>query len=343
MKWTAGATFGALAVSACADGTAWSTPAVFPFSAEAGRPATFAEVFEVVDTIVLEEDPVADVVTAMPFVRFDGRDFLVADFQGYQARVYATSGKLLAFRGRAGQGPGEFIAPISARRTADGDLLVADVGENRLTVFPSDSVGEPETMPLPVYPFDAIDMGKRRYLITGFRMSALHPDSVGSLLHVWNAETETVEASFFKPPRPDYLGTVASRGEYAHANVRDEAIWVVSAFTDSVFVLGMDGKRAGAISIPLATQPPADAPERWEVDKLHFLTNGCLVVEVGIRVGRTRDVDRQHLLILDGDGKALAALADTPMLRVVADDLFYFQNPDRMEPNHWIVARWRAS
>ena len=343
MKRTAIATVSALAVSACADGEAWSASAVFPFSVEAGRPAIFAEVFEVVDTVVLEEDPASDVITAMPFVRFDGREFLIADFMAHQARVYATNGKLLDFRGRAGQGPGEFGNPVSARRTESGQLLVTDVAENRLTVFSPDSNGEPETMTVPIGPFDAIDMGDRRYLITGFRLSALHPDSVGSLLHVWNAETQAIERSFFEPPRPSHLGIVASRGEFAYAQVRDEAIWVVSAFTDSVFVLGMDGTRARAVPIPLAKQPPADAPERWEVDKLYFLTNGCLVVEVGIRVGRKRDVARQHLLILDGDGKPRAVLADTPMLRVVADDLFYFQNPDRMEPNHWIVARWRAS
>ena len=105
MKWTAGATFGALAVSACADGTAWSTPAVFPFSAEAGRPATFAEVFEVVDTIVLEEDPVADVVTAMPFVRFDGRDFLVADFQAIRLECTRQAGSCSPSGGARARGP----------------------------------------------------------------------------------------------------------------------------------------------------------------------------------------------------------------------------------------------
>ena len=327
------------ALSTCADGV----PPTFPFSPEAGRLASFAEVFEVVDTLILEENPAKDVVTATPLVRFDGRQFWIADVAAHQAKVYAMDGSLLDARGRAGQGPGEFAVPFSARPARGGGLLVADLAQERLTLFSPNPESEPETMATPIAPLDAIDLGNRRYLVTGFRLSALRPDTTQPMLHVWNADSQAIERSFFVPPRPDYLGRVASRGEYVYAAIRDRAIWVVSAFTDSAFVLGMDGTRMRAIPFPLAKQPPPDAPERWEVDKFFVLANGCIAVEVGIRIGRKRDVDQQHLMILDGDGNPRALLADTPMLRVVADDLFYFQNPDRMEPNHWIIARWRAS
>ena len=104
------------ALSTCADGA----PPTFPFSPEAGRLASFAEVFEVVDTLILEEDPARDVVTATPLVRFDGRQFWIADVAAYQAKVYAMDGSLLDARGRAGTGARRIrlsvFRPARARR-----------------------------------------------------------------------------------------------------------------------------------------------------------------------------------------------------------------------------------
>lgn len=327
----------AFVVSACAD----SGSSVFPFSPEAGSLATFADAFEVVDRVVLEERPANDVVIAMPMVRFDGTRFVIADVYAHRVFIYEKDGRLVEARGQAGEGPGEFTSPISARRTPTGGLLVTDYAQSRLTLFPQEAETDPETMPVPFsVPVDAIDLGNRRYLVAALSVSS----ATEPVLHVWNAESEAVERSFFTPPRPDYLdGMAESRGEFVSVIINDEAIWVVSAFTDSAFVLGMDGTQARAIPFPLAPQPPRDAPERWEVDRMYVLGNGNIVVELGIRVGRQRDISRQHLMVLDSQGRPLAVLANTPRLFVVADDLFYFQNPDRIEPNHWIVARWRAS
>ena len=44
-----------------------------------------------------------------------------------------------------------------------------------------------------------------------------------------------------------------------------------------------------------------------------------------------------NLVIMDRNGNIEAMLADTPQLRVVADDVFYFQDPARLEPNRWIA------
>ena len=325
----------------------------FPFLPETGRRATFAEAFEVVDTVVLEEDPAADVVTASPRVRFDGSHFLLADLRGQQARVYATNGRLIEARGRMGDGPGEFQMSISARRASDGRLLVTDIGAMRLTLFPLEPDGEPEILAIPVMAFDAVALDDQRYLIAGPSLSFLsqptrRPGGPAPMLHVWNAGSEEIERSFFTPPRPAYLDETAADGEWAQVALRGDTVWAVSTYADSVFLFRTDGSRAGAVGLPLATQAKPESADDttavlWTAETVHLLSRGHVVVQLARKTGFRTRRRANYLVIVGADGVPLATLGDTPRLRVVADDLFYFQNPDRMEPNHWIVARWRAS
>ena len=325
----------------------------FPFLPEAGRRLAFAEAFEVVDTVILEEDPAADVVTASPRVRFDGSHFLLADLRGHQARVYATDGRLVEARGRMGDGPGEFQVSISARRATDGRLLVTDIGAMRLTLFPLGPDGEPEILAIPFMAFDAVALDDHRYLVAGSLLSFLsqppkRPGGAGPMLHIWNAKSEEIERSFFVPPRPGYLDETAANGEWAQVALRGDSVWAVSTYTDSVFVFRTDGSRAGAVGLPLATQAKPESGNDttavlWTAETVHLLSSGHVVVQLARKAGFRTRLRANYLVVVGADGVPQAVLVDTPRLRVVADDLFYFQNPGRMEPNHWIVARWRAS
>jgi len=341
---------GAFVFSACATGEGADSVAEtssFPFLPESGGPASFADAFSVVDTLILEENPAADVVTASPRVRFDGRDLLVADVIGYQVRVYAPDGRLKDVLGRQGDGPGEFRNPISARRVGDGRLLVADIGAMRLTLFSDDPEKDPEILVLPVLPYDAIALDEQRYLITGLSPS-IHPSNARPMLHIWNAASATLERSFFPPPRPDYLDETAADGEWAHVVMRGDTVWSVSTFTDSIFLFGTDGLQVGSVPLPLVEQArPESASDMttvlWTADTVHLLTSGAIVVQLARKAGFRTRRRVNYIVIVDDDGTPRTTVVNTPRLRAVANDLFYFQNPHRMEPNNWIVARWKAS
>ena len=242
---------------------------------------------------------------------------------------------------------------MSARRASDGRLLVADIAAMRLTLFPLDPEGEPETLTIPVMAFDAVALDDQRYLIPGpllsvFSQPAAGPGDAGPMLHIWNAGSDAVERSFFTPPRPSYLNEMAGAGEWAQVAIRGDTIWSVSTYTDSVFLFLTDGSRAGSVGLPLVEQARPESVQDttavlWIAETIHLLSSGHVVVQLARKAGFRTQRPANYLVIVGADGAPQAMLVDTPRLRVVADDIFYFQSPARMEPNHWIAARWKAS
>lgn len=94
----------------------------------------FLAAFDSVDHFALEER--TDVITVGPRVMPDaGGAFLVADAKEQQIRAYAQDGSLQSVFGRPGRGPGEFTAPVSARRMATSEVVVADLTEARVTTL----------------------------------------------------------------------------------------------------------------------------------------------------------------------------------------------------------------
>lgn len=75
--------------------------------------------------------------------------------------------------------------------------------------------------------------------------------------------------------------------------------------------------------------------------RILVLENGDLAVRIQTMRWETREFT-YYLAIIDRQGNAKTLLRHTPRLFVVGNDLFYFQNPDHMEPNQWIVARLRG-
>lgn len=313
-------------------------PTSFPFPAtEADEIKTFSDVFVLQDTVILEEND--SVVTAEPFVRYDQGLFLVADVHAYQVRVYTTRGELVQVAGRMGQGPGEFLSPVSVRRASDGGLLVVDPPSLRLTRLPFDVREEPVATPLSIVAMDAVDLGEQLYLVSGtVPQNATSPTR--RMLHLWNADKAEIERSFLplRTPAP-IAAIVGSMTMGAEMVVRDDTVWAVLPMSDSVYKLRPNGSQLDALPLPLAEQlhletSPAD--EHWRIFGLHVTMSRKIVVQVMREVSRKEFV--YNLVIMDRDGNIEALLADTPQLRVVADDVFYFQDPERLEPNRWIAA-----
>ena len=313
-----------------------SSASSFPFLPEAGQPATFAEAFEVVDTLVLEGGVASN--ADFVFARFDGRRFTVAAPKTRQVSVYAPDGSLVADRGG-------FAEPISARRSRDGLLVVADMSR-RLIFMAEGAATEPEAVAIAVVPFDALDLGGHRYLVTGLPR---RPASAGKRpphLHVWNATSKTIEHSFFSPPRLAHLDDVAGSGEWASAAVRGDTIWAVSQFSDSIFIFATDGSRIGAVPLPLAAQAKPEMPNDatnapWSVDAVHLLAGGEVVVQLGDKTAMDDPQETRYLVIAGPDGAAQTVLAGTSVLRVVADDILYFEDLSGTEAGRWVAARLR--
>lgn len=327
----------ACAASACRDSGPASS---WPFSPEAGKPAAFADVFEIVDTLALEGGAAGN--AGVLFARFDGRCFTVAAPEARQVSVYAMDGSLVADR----RG---FVEPVSARPTQDGLLLVADMSR-RLILMAEDAATEPEVTTIRVVPFDALDLGDQRYLVTGVPFASLAGAGTRPpYLHVWNAMSKTFERSFFSPPRLAHLDDVASKGEWASAAVRGDTIWAVSQFSDSIFVFGTDGSRIGSAPLPLAALEEPETPDGaataplWSVDAVHLLAGGRIVVQLGDQAAMDDPNETRYLVIVGVEGVARAVLAGTSVLRVVAGDVLYFEDLSGSEAGRWVATRLREN
>ncbi len=328
--------------TACTTNEPGGLPATFPFRADA-RLDGFSDVFSTVDTLVLEEND--SVVTAQPIVRYDGQHFLVADPHAFQVRIYTKRGELLRAMGRMGQGPGEFLTPLSARRTTDGGVLVVDLSTFRMTLFSANPAASPKVLAVPVLAGDVVDLGDSRYLVAGPALDQVSNPS-RQLLHLWKAgsEGEAVEHSFFPFRAPDPIADFISAARpLPEVFVRNDTIWAVQPMSDSVYKLHLDGTQLDALPLPLAGQLHlAESPDgqHWSIFGLHVLDDGRLVVQVMTEVAPRELI--YNLVVMDEGGTVQAMLADTPPLRTVADGVFYFQDPERLEPNRWIATRLKV-
>ena len=325
---------------ACSENASRRLPASYPFASGAVV-SEFSDVFEVVDSLVLEENDGA--LVSFPIVNFDGEHFLMADMYAQQVRVYTRTGELVSSEGSRGDGPGQFLAPVSARPTRNGGILVTDALAVRSTYYGSDALRDPEVAMLPtLFPVDQVDLGYGQTLVVG--PSATTSSGDRQMLHVWNRNPDSSKtvASFFPDPSPEHLAEDAEFFGDVDAEIARDTIWAVVALSDSVYAMDMDGARIRAIPLPLLYQTgPYEV--LWRIMNLNFLDNGDLAVQLITTTGQLLEDNTYHLAIVDRHGEPTALLRDTPRLHVVADDLFYFQHPNRLEPNQWIAARRRNS
>ena len=312
----------------------------------------FENAFEVSGKLVLEETDEA--MTVLPMVSLGAPgEFLLAEPREGQVNVYDTSGRLRRVVGRRGEGPGEFLAPISARRAPDGGIVVADVMLSRLTFFPSGGSGEPEVVasPLPLV-LGAQDMGGGLYLLSGQIMSGQPP----RLLHIWDREADEVKRSFMPMGVPEESRPYATSYTSVDAVLEGDTIWAVWALSDTLYKFDrgggvleklplslprpmgvLPGTETGVITDPRARQAAAES--LTQVNGIFVLGDGA----VAVQAMQARGFDAVwDLLIVDRHGPTVWSAARMPRLFAVIGDLFYFDDPGSLLPNHWIVARWRG-
>lgn len=105
-----------------------------------GQPAklekgTFAELFSVADTVLLEQPDSAPIVRLSGIDRSADGHLLIGDVSEGNVKLFAPDGRLLRIFGRKGEGPGEFSAPRFPRFGPGGRIYVADAQNTRIQVF----------------------------------------------------------------------------------------------------------------------------------------------------------------------------------------------------------------
>ncbi len=99
---------------------------------------SFAEVFDLVEVVTLEEAPGDSVAEVGILVEAEPRGFMIADGLLPRVRRYAEDGSLLAAFGRFGRGPWELERVIGLMQTPVGRVLVTDGSQLRVTVLNED-------------------------------------------------------------------------------------------------------------------------------------------------------------------------------------------------------------
>ena len=309
--------------------------------------AAFSDAFEVVRTLTLEESDQAMVVQPMVTVGGNGQFFLAEPMEG-QVNVYGTDGQLQSVVGRMGEGPGEFVFPITAQSTLDGGIVVADLQLGRLTFIPPGGDGVPEVERSPISQVLSVqDLGGSRYLLGATDPS----ERVPRLLHIWNRESGEMERSFLPIGVPEEIRDYAASFTAVSATLEGDTIWAVWALSDTLYKFDAQGERLGVLPLPLprpmGTLIPGDGvgdPAAFQAASdaltqlfgVSILGNGELVVQSM----QTRGSDAVwDLLIMDRQGRLLWRAANMPRLLALHQDLFYFDDPASVLPNRWLVAR----
>ncbi len=244
-----------VAVHACGDDAG---PRTDTASSDVGREplvdtVAFAEAFEVVRTLTLEENE--EVVTVSPKITTDGTgQLLVADPQEAQVRIYDGDGSLESILGRRGSGPGEFRMPLSARRATDGRVLVADAMLARVMLFALEADSTSTVIPPVQLIMDAHDLGNDRFLFIG--PGGGEGGARPSFLHVWNAQEGRVERSFLPMGVPEQSRAVARSFPSASAALEADTIWAVWALSDTLYKFSRQGDPLG--KVPLALPRPME-------------------------------------------------------------------------------------
>ena len=326
-------------------------PSVSSSGAEPIDTGAFAEAFEVVRELSLEETDQAMVVE--PMVSSDGTGLLLSaePLEG-QVNLYGTDGSLKAIVGRKGEAPGEFQLPLAAHRAQNGEILIADMILQRITFYPADEGDDPEVVASPIPMIVGVqDLGNGRFLLSGANSDRPRP----RLLHIWDRESASIERSFLPVGVPERVLPAAASFTASSATLEGDTIWAVWALSDTLYKFDRKGERLAVLPLPLPrpgdtraiTDAPGDPREMQrafdsvtQVYRAFVLGNGDKV----IASMQTRGFDSVwDLLILDRQGDMVWRAANMPRLMTVDDDLFYFRHPDSSLPNRWLVARRRTT
>ena len=320
-------------------------------SGSGSPPVAFEEVIAAVRETHLEEN--SEVINVTPAVTVDPfGGFLVADFREFQVRKYGGTGTLLWHTGRRGSGPGEFLAPKTAVRLVNGDVLVAELN-TRFTLMDSTGVVVRRSLETPFYRIEDVEPINDSLILVS--ANAFGPPPAGPLLHLWNLRTDTIVRSFFNPFENTSNELVATIGGWAEAAVRADTVAVIYSAADSVFLYNLDGERIRAFQLPSDRRRAVSADDQpsgltarsrraflggfdllsdifWLSDE-SFLVS-YFSVQPGIPDGR-----QWHLLHVDAAGGRLFDIRNTARLLTVSEyDTLVFLPPTSEVPNRWVIA-----
>ncbi|MEX2530599.1 MAG: 6-bladed beta-propeller [Gemmatimonadota bacterium] len=171
-----------------------------------------------------------------------GGAILVLDGHHRRLSAFGPDGGFLRQAGRAGEGPGEFLAPIAVEVVGE-NVLVFDAGLARVQRFRLDDEGlrfvDSVRLPAGARGFCAID----DLLVTiGY--------SEGELVHIFTLEGEHVR-SFGHPFHDDpVVAQLASNGHVLCVGGDAPAVVVVPMNFPTVYVYGLDGTLRWSVELP---------------------------------------------------------------------------------------------
>ena len=308
--------------------------------------AAFLAAFEQVRDLTLEENE--EVITVFPRIAVDrAGKLLVADYPEAQVRLYGQDGSLTTVMGHRGEGPGEFLTPMSASRALDGRIVVADPSLSRITFFSPEGSFESTVGNVPVSLLLGVeDLGAERFLLLG-----PGGDRVAQprFLHIWNAAGGRIERSFLPMGLPEASRAAGLSFSSVSAVVEADTIWAVWALSDTLYKFDRSGQRLAAVSMPLP-RPTGPVPVITGTVPLDFAAAGAITQvadiflldggEIAVQSGRARGRDfESDLLIMDRLGQPKLKLVGSPRLLFVDGDDLYFDDPIALSPNRLIVAR----
>ncbi len=133
-------------------------------------------------------------ISARPLGTISPRgDLVLAHIMEGKARYYSPEGALLRQLGRKGDGPGEFVAPVQARVTADGSLFFTDISRG-IHHWSGEGLGKYHLHRLGLLSYFGIHaVDDSLLLVAGLRPGSPHPP----LLHLFDLSAGDVTQSFF--------------------------------------------------------------------------------------------------------------------------------------------------
>jgi hypothetical protein len=310
-----------------------------PTTPHTSREASFAEVFDVVGRITLEE--VEGVVTVTPSMQPDkAGGHLLADGRAHQIRRYGPEGQLLWHFGREGQGPGEFLFPVSAAPAGER-VIIAEL-EGRLSRVDPAS-GDVAVASLG---FALSDLDPLNDSLVVVSTRTLRPGII-----IWNTRSMGVARSFFNPYIYPEIEGLHSSLMWVLSDVHQGQIASTVALYDTLYVHTFDGVEANRIPIgvPDVRQPipvPGRPMNEWHtgtrVGAPFWMGASRILIQFGRWVPEERRA-RHGLVIADLAQDSRVVVRDAPRLMTVEDGLvFRFQDPDVLEGNVLLVARLTA-
>lgn len=306
-------------------------------------------IVEWVDSLRLDESDT--VINVFPEVRVDqAGGFLIADTREAQVRRYGDRGELLFARGRRGEGPGEFQAPVAfLRRQPHGDLLAVDV-RGRLSFFDPTGSELLRTVQTPMqFITDVEQLSDSIVLMVGW----IEPTA--PRLHLFDIDRQRLVRSFHEPFRgTPHVELTAIMG-WNEVAVRGDTVAAIYGPSDTVYYYDRGGDPLGSVPIPFVNyRRPTAAPEeartseaaqkRWlasidAVSDIFWLRDG-----LAIRY-QTAAADgvAWHFLVMTPDGQRLVDERDFAQLLTTDPNRnrLYFVSPESLTPNAWHVATLR--